>query len=342
MAMRLTYEASRVLELHSGDGISTTEANQTPVIGFNLSGTLPPLICVQTWRDEVDNYRSLSAALGPDQPIYVASPPTARKKHDFPRRTEAWADFFEQALGPLLYQEELLLGGWSYGGVTALKIAERLDAEGRRPLLVNMFDTLMPIPKHRKNGPKRGKFQKLVARLHSGFQIQNPDDRKQYFRDQAKEQLRHRIVKSRGQLRSVGLRLKGEQPTIEIPEPEPSHEVDFLKIAVGASYVKARLEKSTLPVSLYWTQQTKNRCNDASLGWSSRMFGEFYCHPVGGDHVSMFEKQHIGSLAKSLREDLARVTSRLARRRPASVEKTRARGNSPDSPTTAGGYAKRA
>ena len=103
--MTAAIDLPHILELRPGDDIAEAVANEAPVIGFHLDGSLPPLLCLRAWRKEVDRYRRLAEAFGPDQPIHAVSPPRGETVDDFPNGTDAWARHFREGLGPLLERE---------------------------------------------------------------------------------------------------------------------------------------------------------------------------------------------------------------------------------------------
>jgi len=302
-----------VLELLPGDGVGEEAANAAPVVGFNLGGALPPLICVRAWRREVQNYRSLAVALGPDQPIFAASPPRGDVEGDFPRDTAAWARFFMDSLGSLLQRDSISLGGWSYSGVIALEIAELLAAEGRPPRLVNLFDSIMPVAKPRGDARKRSELHKLVVAIGRGLEIQDPKVRNAFYRDYARRKSLRATKRLVRRVRSTTRRLVGRDPlppkALSARKGAKLGEIEPLSKAIRVGYLKSRPKPSTLPVALYWTEQSQEKFGDASLGWSIRMFGDFRCHPVAGDHETLFAPENVGRLASTLEEEL-----RLARR----------------------------
>lgn len=307
--MDLAIDVSNVLELMPGDGVSEEVANEAPVIGFNLSGTRPPLICFRAWRKEVDRYRSLAAALGPDQPIYAASPPRGDVVDDFPSDTEEWATGFTNALGPLLDRGPLILAGWSFSGVVALHIAETLAAKGHPPVLVILIDTIMPVAKPRGDRRKRGKLHNFIVQLNRSLEIPEPDVRRKFLFKYLKRTFK-RILRSRVRnLRSLVRKVPGlaTPPTRKAPIGERT---DPLQRAIRVGYLKSRPESSTLPVVLYWTEQSKAKLGDSSLGWCLRMFGDFRCYPIDGDHTTLFDPENIERLAAALRDELSRAERR--------------------------------
>ena len=317
--------AQRILELRPGDGIDEDTANGHPIVAFNLSGRRLPLVCVRTWRYDVDNYRNLAGVLGPDQPIYTASPPVGSSEADFPRDTEAWVRHFSGILGPILDRENLILGGWSYAGVVALDMAERLAARGRPPLLVNLFDAVMPVAKPRGDARKRTRLQKFVVMLNQGMEISDLAARREFFVDYAKTQTTRFGARSLWNLGNLGRRLLRHpaqpHPDLVRKRLKATAPVDPNMMAVRVSYLKARPANSTLPVALYWTSESQRKLGDSSLGWSMRMQGEFHTYPVAGDHQSMFHPEKIQPFANALLGELERA----AKRASVSVETTRTR-----------------
>jgi len=300
-------ELPPVLELRPGDGVTEATANEAPVVGFNLGGSLPPLVCFRAWRKEVDRYRSLASALGPEQPIYAASPPRGAAPSDFPRTTDEWARGFMDALGPILAREPLLLCGWSYAGVVALHVGELLAADGRPPRLVNLIDTTMPVAKPRGDRRKLGRFHGFVVQVNRGLEIQEREARAEFFRSYAKAEASRILRRYPRKLRRRLRRWTGRPP--ELPGRRPGGPPpDPLKRAIRVGYLKARPAPSRLPVALYWTEPSQAKLGDASLGWSLRMLGEFRCHPIDGSHETLFDPEHVGRLAASLGEELRRAS----------------------------------
>jgi thioesterase domain-containing protein len=323
-------ESQNVLELRPGDGIDEDTANRSPLVAFNLSGTRLPLVCLRTWRYDVDNYRNIASALGPDQPIYTASPPMGKAELDFPRDTEAWAEHFSQVLGPILDRENLILGGWSYAGVIALYMADQLAAQGRPPLLVNLFDAIMPVAKPRGDSRKRTRFHKFVVRLNQGMEITDRESRRKFFVDHAKNYT-IRITRRRFlNLGNAGRRLAGRElkadPDLVKKQLKATAPIDPNMQAIRVGFLKSRPANTSLPVALYWTEESQVKLGDSSLGWCMRALGEFHTYPIKGDHQTLFHPENIGPFADALTGELERARKRASVRAPRRV----ARQSHPD------------
>lgn len=316
-----------ILELRPGDGIDEELANQSPLVGFNLSGTRLPLVCVRTWRFDVDNYRNLASALGPDQPIYTASPPVGDTEADFPRDTDAWAEHFSRILGPILDRENLILVGFSYAGIVALHMAEQLAARGRPPLLVNLIDAVMPVAKPRGDARKRTRSQKFVVKLNEGMEISDRESRRKFFVDYAKGEASKVARRRFWDLQNLGRRLVGHEaqihPKLIKKKLKAITPIDANQMAIRVAYLKSRPVNSTLPVSLYWTEQSQTKLGDSSLGWCMRMMGEFHIYPIKGDHGTLFLPENIGTFAHSLSKELERAAKRASAEAPRKIARRR-------------------
>ena len=89
--------------------------------------------------------------------------------------------------------------------------------------------------------------------------------------------------------------------------------------AIRVGYLKSRPANSTLPVSLYWTEESQTKLGDSSLGWCMRALGEFHSYPIQGDHQSLFFPENIGPVANALSGELERAGKRASVEAPRKV-----------------------
>ena len=319
--MDMSTDKPRILELEPGDEIDEATANRTPLVGFNLSGSRPPLILLRCWKHEVDQYRNLALHLGFDQPIVTASPPRVEPGVDLPLQTDAWVDCFTGLLGSHLDRDDLILGGWSYSGIVALAIGERLAVQGRPPKLINLIDSIMPVAKAVGDARKRGGFHKFVIQVNRGLELQDPETRKAFFKRYAELLLRRFMLRRREDAGVLKARLAGKLPAPQISSkrigkqknPPP---IEPLKRAIRIRYLKHRPTLTGLPIALYWTEQSQRKLGDVSLGWSTRALGILHCSSIAGSHASIFDDENIEVLATAMKEEL-----RLAENRKGLVPK---------------------
>ena len=159
--MRARVPSECALEIPSAGPIDEEATEAAPVVGMHLDGSLPPLYLIRTWADEIFKQRRLAQHLGPEQPIYSIAPPGGTRKSDYPDTVDAWAELCLQRLSPVLRGGPYVLGGWSFGGVIALELAEKLVARGEKVRLITMLDTRLPA-RH----PYTTKGKRKVTKLH--------------------------------------------------------------------------------------------------------------------------------------------------------------------------------
>ena len=79
-----------ILEVSATGPIDEDRVEAAPVLAFHLDGSLPPLLMIRTWSDEIPHQRNLAASLGPDQPMYSIAPPRELEMDDYPTTPEEW------------------------------------------------------------------------------------------------------------------------------------------------------------------------------------------------------------------------------------------------------------
>jgi len=159
VVQRLTWEsplstepnlAPQLLELDPSGSVDLDAADRSPAVGLHTSGRRLPLLLVHSWAREGAHLQQLARCLGSDQPIYGISPPSGEWPVDFPRTVEDWSGFCLAAIHRMRRHGPYVLGGWSFGGVIALSLAEHLVASGEDVRRVVMIDSRLPTKHLRK------------------------------------------------------------------------------------------------------------------------------------------------------------------------------------------------
>ena len=136
-----------VLHVSASDDRDWAAVDALPVVGFHMAGNRTPLVLIRTWTNELAGHARLAGALGVDQP--VVSLGIEMTADDFPRSVSAWADRAVDSARMHADPERVLIGGFSFGGVVALEIADRLQRSGNRVGQAVLLDTSIPRPKER-------------------------------------------------------------------------------------------------------------------------------------------------------------------------------------------------
>jgi amino acid adenylation domain-containing protein len=113
----------------------------TPLVAIRAEGTRPPLFCVHPSGGGVICYLPLTAALGPDQPVYGLE----SRLRDRPFASlEEMAAHYVAAIREVRPQGPYCLLGWSYGGLVAFEMARQLRQSAEEVPVLAIIDTLAP------------------------------------------------------------------------------------------------------------------------------------------------------------------------------------------------------
>jgi thioesterase domain-containing protein len=296
----------QIFEISMDGPIDPCEVAGVGVVGINLGGSLPPLFCVRTWSEELEGYRRLARHLGPEQPIYSVSPPAGSKRSDFPANTDQWADFFSARFGDLLERESIALIGWSYAGVVALRMADKLAERGVRVRLVNLIDSTLPLQKPRGDSRKRSEPHRLVVMLERLFQLDSRQARLLYARRYAGKLVKRTFKRVMRRLKAL---IRASRPPEIASEGAASsirnrggreRRMPLLMRAIRVAYLKHEVRPTALPVALYWCEASRRRLGDAGLGWTRCLLGDFASRQIEGTHHTLFEEPHVERLARLL------------------------------------------
>ncbi|HEU4428378.1 MAG TPA: thioesterase domain-containing protein [Myxococcota bacterium] len=304
----------------SEEDLSPDELDRIPLIGFHTKGSLPPLFAVRTWAEEVENYRRLADQLGPDQPIYTVSPPMGRQPSDFPADTNAWAALCLERFGALLEREQVVLMGWSYAGVVALRVAQALAERGADVRLVALVDSTLPRKKPWGSSLKRSELHHFVVAMERMFEIDEPRERRRFFWRYVRKTPKRWLQKARQALLGAPARAgarageeagaagedASERSSIASRESREQR-APLLMRAIRIAYLKHKAEPTALPVALFWTEESRARTGDTSLGWSSVLHGDIEIVRIAGAHQTLFAAEHIAPFARRLAHSLRRV-----------------------------------
>jgi hypothetical protein len=117
----------------------------TVIVPFNQAGAAPPFYCVHSLSGKVTDYVQLAALLGPDQPFFGIQMPAKNRNTEFGGALETIsvqtiAGLYVKSLERFQPSGPLALGGWSFGAILALEMAQQLKARGRDVVALVAFD----------------------------------------------------------------------------------------------------------------------------------------------------------------------------------------------------------
>jgi thioesterase domain-containing protein len=117
----------------------------TVIVPLNQAGDAPPFYCVHSLSGKANDYIQLAALLGPRQPFFGIQIPTRNRDPEFGGALESIsvetiAHFYVDSIEQFQPAGPLALGGWSFGAILALEMAQELKARGRDVVMLVAFD----------------------------------------------------------------------------------------------------------------------------------------------------------------------------------------------------------
>ncbi|HRQ89272.1 MAG TPA: alpha/beta fold hydrolase, partial [Bacteroidia bacterium] len=291
--------------------VETTESHETPAspsvvvptakladttVALQPRGDLPPLFAVHGGDGGILFYGQLAERLGEARPFYAFEAPALTANSPIPDESvEQTAAHYLAEMLKVQPDGPYCLCGYSFGGVVAYEMARQLVRLGKSVDFLGLVDTENPGIEARKlslgeriavnwkkpNPDGKGVFGKvgqLSRRVSSGLAY------RLYFEaeDAVARTLPH--AKGAGWLRQVQLR-KAHEKAMDayVPGPYPGR-LTLFRAMVGGD---------------------KFEIGD-DYGWSD-LVGELDIVDVPGNHVTIFHKEHIDSVAEAFREALRGV-----------------------------------
>ena len=111
------------------------------LVSMRAGGTTPPFFCVHGIGGTVLRFRDLARFIGNDQPFYGLQAQGLDGKLPLHTRVEDMAAHYIKEIQIVQPQGPYYIGGYSFGGMVALEMAQQLRAQGHTLGLVVLLDT---------------------------------------------------------------------------------------------------------------------------------------------------------------------------------------------------------
>ncbi len=116
-------------------------ASWSPMVPIQTEGSKPPFFCVHPAGGNVLCYLRLSQYLGKDQPFYGLQAQGIDGLREPLCEVETMAAEYVEAVRRVQPHGPYALGGWSFGGVAAYEMGQRLLADGEEVRLLAILDS---------------------------------------------------------------------------------------------------------------------------------------------------------------------------------------------------------
>jgi amino acid adenylation domain-containing protein len=118
--------------------------SESALVAVQPNGSKPPFFCVHPAGGNVICYTDLARRLGPDQPFFGLQDPGLARESGSLTSVEAMATHYIEALRAVQPGGPYLIGGWSFGALVALEMAQQLREKGEEIALLAVFDAVAP------------------------------------------------------------------------------------------------------------------------------------------------------------------------------------------------------
>jgi thioesterase domain-containing protein len=128
------------------------------IVTIQPNGTKPPIFCISALDGDLTVFRTLSAGLGNDQPVYGLDPTGIKNDAAIQMDVKKIARYCIEQLRSAGQDQPYCLVGYSFGGLVALEMSQQLRASGAEVPATVLIDTHYPA------GCRAN--EKLNARMH--------------------------------------------------------------------------------------------------------------------------------------------------------------------------------
>jgi aspartate racemase len=253
----------------------TGDASWSSLVPLQKQGNRPPFFCVHGVGGNVVGFRDFAMHLGSDQPFYALQPQGLDGKRPLRTTVEEMAEAYLRDIRQVQAEGPYRLGGYSFGGLVAYEMAQRLRANGEDVELLALFDTYDP----RKGDSRAGQLRNL-----------------------AKLPLKERIafVVKKGTFVLMTLRKRRELRNLPAP-------LRAVRQTCSQAADRYQVQPYDGQVSLFRVKEKSiGSLDDPYAVWWQMARGGVDLHEISGDHLSMLKEPQVRWLASELRQCLDR------------------------------------
>jgi amino acid adenylation domain-containing protein len=284
-------EASTLRALAARVDASDRESGDVVVV--NGEGTRVPCVYLHAGAGGMFTLRSLSAAVGPDQPLYgIQAYFGRRRSRGRLRSIEDTATECLRLLREVQPRGPYILTGHSAGGHVAFEVARMLESAGEDVAFVGLVDPRAP---HTLRWPGR-----LVTRARE-LAGRGPEGRRAQFGRAVLDAIR---TSAKVRLRlSTGAAHSADEPAFGSDDEPWVHALR----ATEAAYRPLRLHSDAI---VFHTEESTRATGSRTLGWDRYVSGSLEEVRVPGGHLSMLLDPHVHALGRELSSRLESAPSR--------------------------------
>jgi thioesterase domain-containing protein len=298
-------------------------------VNLQSEGQPPPFFFVPGAGGNLLRLADLARHVGPVQPFYAFQVPGFDGKQQPCTTIEQAASYFVDVMRSIQPSGPYFLGGYSWGGMVALEMAQQLQTKGQEIAMLAIVDSAAQSPRfiHIRHvtqnlmrlfrlDPERE--EELFLILHDLFFELN------YFvRKGAIEKAKHLVHRMRGFAKQTLMDVEKSSPFGSKRRRTDYWErfnLDPLRLALVR--INARSYKIYVPQrydgqvyvfkSLSGDQNPTSRSTDPQMGWEQIAAKGVEMHLIPGDHLSMMNEPNVITLATQLRKCIVETRANVA------------------------------
>jgi thioesterase domain-containing protein len=260
------------------------------LVPIQPNGSRIPLFCIHALGPSLLFYRRLATLLGSDQPFYALQSPLESQAQIQEPTIEELASIYVKELQTFFPEGPYLLGGASLGGLIALEMCQQLNAQGKKPGLLVLFDTMVPGCDHHAGVKVQLSCHwRNVRKQGASYLLQRAVAKSEYWRF-----LLHRGAQAVGcsYYQMLGRSLPAGLRHFQV---EKAHKRALERYTIQFYPGKVTLMRAAD------VEETVGTRRHRTLGWEVFAGGGLEIHDVPGRHNSMFEEPNVRILAEKLK-----------------------------------------
>jgi thioesterase domain-containing protein len=274
------------------------------LVEMRTGGSKPPLFLVHGIGGEVASFSDLARFLDPARSVWgFQQRAQDRSAEQNPASLEAMAaSYLQELLAVQPPEKAILLGGYSFGAIVALEMAQQLTAKGYPVGLLAVIDESIPDPRSQVSRTAR-----QWVRFFQNFPFWLWDE---FFPSTARQHFARILKMARRHTRGT----EPEQDDVDALFPVSHLPTDFRAIC-GANLRARRAYRAQVyagAVTLFRARAQPLCCgHGVDLGWGKIALRRLAIRVIPGTHETILKEPHVKALAREVNAALARASGQV-------------------------------
>jgi amino acid adenylation domain-containing protein len=293
------FQTATVEELAQAIRQEGWEAPWSPLVPIRAEGTRKPFFSIHGADGGVLFYKKLASLLPDDQPFYGVQALGQDGSRIENKSIGEIAALYVGEVRRVQPQGPYYLGGYSFGGVVALEMAQQFIAGGEKVGLVALFDTVNPaVPTRRLT------LQERVAKRRSNMNGMSLPKKVAFVFDRGIRKLAVTGLVQKERLQRLLSKILASSKT-GIPASMRSVRI---RDANSEAFYSYRPQVFPGVLTLFRAENPNDGFEfDPQFGWEGIATGGLDIHDVPGEHETMFREPHVKILAQQMEACLSKA-----------------------------------